>query len=156
MPVTASPFGHELMVLASECWFVKHLACFARDKSGITVDAGYEAAAVSRNGESRIGKELCWDRVSRYLFGALEPDDGWNWNHKSVTQFRFSVVFHISLVLPVAVSDRMHSVCCLSFQLLERHSALCTSAAVVCGQLISKCSHRCGEWEVKFATPCKN
>jgi hypothetical protein len=42
---------------------------------------------------------------------------------------------------------KMFSVCCKLTRKQNYHS---TS-----GQIIFRCSHRCGEWEVKFAIPCK-
>ncbi|KDR14643.1 hypothetical protein L798_10750 [Zootermopsis nevadensis] len=72
----ASPLGHKFLVFAGECGLVQHLPCFARDKSRVTVDASYEAATVSGDGESRIRKELGGDRMCGHLFGAFKPDDG--------------------------------------------------------------------------------
>jgi hypothetical protein len=77
------------MVLAGEAGLVQHLACFARDKSGVTIDTGDEAAAVSRDREAGKGEELGGDGVSWHLVGALESDDGWKQNNPQVRDFRF-------------------------------------------------------------------
>lgn len=64
------------MVLAGEARLVEHLACFTRDKSGMTINTGDEAAAVSRDRETGKWEELGRDRMSWHLVGALESDDG--------------------------------------------------------------------------------
>jgi hypothetical protein len=69
--------------------------------------------------------------VSRHLLGALEPDNGWNWNHMPVKKI-FCVLSDISLDFTVVMSDRFH-VSCLSFQLLMWHSTLC----IFCGLPLS-------------------
>jgi hypothetical protein len=91
------------MVLAGEGRLIKHLACFTRDKSGITIDTGDEAATVSRDRETGKWEELGGDGMSWHLVRALESDNGWN---HSNTQVR-------------------------NFQVLHAHSVLCTGLPVL-------------------------
>lgn len=81
-----SPFRHELVVLTGEASLVEHLPSFTRDESGIAIDAGDEAPAVSRDGKAREWKELGRDGMSRHLLGTLESNDGCNY---SETQVRY-------------------------------------------------------------------
>ena len=63
------------MVLAGQRGFVEHFACFARDKSGVAVDAGDEAATVSRDGKTGKGQKFGGDGMRCHVVGALETDD---------------------------------------------------------------------------------
>ena len=63
------------MVLAGQSGFVEKFACFTRDKSGVAVNTGDEAATVSRDGEAGKGKKFGGDGMSWHLVGALEPND---------------------------------------------------------------------------------
>jgi hypothetical protein len=64
------------MVLTGQSGFVEHFACFTGDKSGMAVDAGDEAAAVSRDSKAGKRKEFGGDRMGWHVVGALEPNDG--------------------------------------------------------------------------------
>jgi hypothetical protein len=96
------------VVLAGEARLIEHLAFFTRDKSGITIDAGDEAAAVSRDGETRKWEELGGDRMSWHLVGALESDDGWNHSNTQVRDFQ--VLLHAHPVLCTGLP--VFSSCC--------------------------------------------
>lgn len=64
------------MVLAGERRLIEYLACFTRDKSGMTIDTGDEAATVSRDRETGKWEELGGDGMSRHLIWALESNNG--------------------------------------------------------------------------------
>lgn len=76
LPHIVCTFGHKLMVLTGEGRLVEYLACFTRDKSGMTIDTGDEAAAVSRDRETRKWKKLGGDGMSWHLIWALESNNG--------------------------------------------------------------------------------
>lgn len=63
------------MVLAGQSGFVERFACFTRDKSGVAVDTGDEAATVSRDGETGKGKKFGRDGMRWHVFGTLETND---------------------------------------------------------------------------------
>jgi len=63
------------LVLASQRGFVEHFAFFTRDKSGVAVDTGDEAATISGDGEAGIGEKFGGDRMSWHVVGALETND---------------------------------------------------------------------------------
>ena len=74
------------MVLTGQSGFVERFACFTRDKSGVAVDTGDEAATVSRDGETGKGQKFGGDRMSWHVVGAIEPNDFWNRIHKLTSQ----------------------------------------------------------------------
>jgi hypothetical protein len=63
------------MILTGQTGFVEGFACLTRDKSGVAVDTGDEAAAVSRDGEAGKGQKFGGDGMSWHVVGALETND---------------------------------------------------------------------------------
>lgn len=61
--------------LASQSVLVEHLIFAAADQSGMSLDAGDEAVAVTGNGKTGEGPEGSLAALGRHRRGALESND---------------------------------------------------------------------------------